>query len=83
MLVATEPLPAATERCEPVTEEGVARMFEEWNATLVSGTPADMAARYWEKGSVLLATLADAPRVTPAEKEGEFFFLTVGCSFFW
>ena len=68
----TEPAPARTETCEPVTEEGVARLFDEWNSALVNGTADDVVDRYWAKGSVLLATLEAEPLVTPEQKKGYF-----------
>lgn len=64
-LVETAPAPGATQNCEPVTKAGVERLFTEWNDKLVNGSPKDVAAMYWPKGSVLLATLEDDPLVTP------------------
>jgi len=72
VLAPTEPAPDATEKCEPVTETGVARLFDEWNAALVNGTVKDVADKYWDKGSVLLATLEDEPLATRESKEKYF-----------
>lgn len=72
LLSPVQPAPAETEKCEPVTEEGVARLFDEWNEKLVNGTPTDVANMYWAKGSVLLATLEDEPLVTPEQKVAYF-----------
>jgi len=42
-------------------------LFKTWNDTLKGGTPAEVAALYAES-SVLLATVSNQPRLTPAEK---------------
>jgi uncharacterized protein (TIGR02246 family) len=68
--------PSRTENCRPISEPEVAALFERWNRSLQTGDPKAVVANYAER-SILLATVSDTPRVTPAQKE-EYFrtFLT-------
>ncbi|WP_255322829.1 SgcJ/EcaC family oxidoreductase [Lysobacter sp. K5869] len=51
--------------CEAVDERQVASLFDRWNASLRTGDPAKVAANYAPDG-VLLATVSNQPRTTPA-----------------
>lgn len=46
-------------------------MFDRWNRSLQTGDPHKVVANYAER-SVLLATVSNKPRLTPAEKEDYF-----------
>jgi len=56
--------PGAT--CAPVTEQEVKGLFDRWNASLRTLDPDKVAANYAQDG-VLLATVSNKPRATPAE----------------
>lgn len=58
---------AYTETCRPTTDAEVAGLFDRWNASLKSGDPQKVVANY-AKGSVLLATLSNQPRITREQK---------------
>lgn len=60
-----------TERCKPITETEVASLFDRWNGSLQTGDPKRVVANYAER-SILLPTVSNKPRLTPAEKE-EYF----------
>lgn len=62
---------ASAARCKDTNEEQVASLFERWNQPLQTGDPQRVAANYATR-SMLLATVSDTPRLTPAEKE-EYF----------
>ncbi|RJR47251.1 MAG: DUF4440 domain-containing protein [Desulfobacteraceae bacterium] len=84
---------APTERCKAVTEEEIASLFERWNRSLQTGDPRKVVANYAGR-SVLLPTLSNTPRLTPAEKEDyfhhflenrpsgkiDFRFIEIGCN---
>lgn len=57
--------------CEPITEQGVAALFDRWNRSLQTGDPHEVVANYAER-SILLPTLSNKPRLTAAEKEDYF-----------
>jgi uncharacterized protein (TIGR02246 family) len=59
------------EKCKPASEKKIAALFERWNDALESGDPHKVVANYAED-SVLLPTVSNQPRLTPAEKE-EYF----------
>jgi uncharacterized protein (TIGR02246 family) len=65
---ATSQPPAA---CTPITEPQVAALFDRWNASLGTGDPRKVAANYADR-SILLATVSNTPRLTPAEKVAYF-----------
>jgi uncharacterized protein (TIGR02246 family) len=65
---------AASEKssaCAPVTEKEIANLFDRWNTSLATLKPEEVIKNYSED-SVLLATLANAPRFTQAERT-EYF----------
>jgi hypothetical protein len=61
---------ARSEVCMDVSEGQIAGLFDGWNASLQTGDPKLVVARYAQK-SVLL-TLSDSPRLTPQAKEDYF-----------
>jgi uncharacterized protein (TIGR02246 family) len=69
-----------TETCKATTEQEVASLFDRWNQSLQTGDPHKVAANYAER-SILLPTVSNKPRLTPAEKEDYFnHFLESGPS---
>lgn len=58
---------ARTESCKAAGEAEIAALFDRWNASLATGDPAQVAANYAER-SILLPTISNQPRLTPAEK---------------
>ena len=60
-----------TEVCKAVTEQEIAALFDRWNNSLKTGDPHKVVANYAEQ-SVLLPTVSNTPRLTPAEKEDYF-----------
>ena len=58
------------------SKKEIASLFDRWNKSLKSGDP-DQVVKNYAKNSILLATLANKPRLTVAEKRSYFkFFLT-------
>ena len=57
--------------CKKVTKEEIASLFERWNDSLKTLDAKKVVANYAED-SVLLATVSNKPRLTPAEKEDYF-----------
>ena len=53
------------------TNETIAALFDRWNETLKTGDPTKVVANYAER-SILLPTVSNTPRLTPAEKEDYF-----------
>jgi len=62
---------AKSESCHETTEKEIAALFDRWNASLQTGEPKKVVANYAEK-SILLPTVSNKPRLTPAEKEDYF-----------
>jgi len=60
-----------TEKCKAATEEEIASLFDRWNQSLRTGDPRKVVQNYAER-SILLPTLSNTPRLTPAEKEDYF-----------
>jgi len=60
-----------TEHCKAITEQDVASLFDRWNRSLQTGDPHAVVANYAER-SILLPTVSNKPRLTPAEKEDYF-----------
>lgn len=60
-----------TEKCKPTSEKKIAALFERWNDSLQTGDPHKVVANYAEE-SILLPTVSNQPKLTPAEKE-EYF----------
>jgi uncharacterized protein (TIGR02246 family) len=64
------PRPAAA-ACTPITEPQVAALFDRWNTSLGTGDPQKVVSNYADT-SILLATVSNQPRLTPAEKKDYF-----------
>ena len=71
MAPAAEPAEPRTETCKPANEQEIAALFDRWNGSLQTGDPKKVVANYAER-SVLLATVSNKPRLTPAEKDDYF-----------
>lgn len=85
---------ARTETCKATTEQEIASLFDRWNQSLQTGDPHDVVANYAER-SILLPTVSNTPRLTPAEKEDYFHhflenrpsgtinlrFVDIGCNY--
>jgi hypothetical protein len=88
------PQPTQAESCKVPTERDVAGLFDRWNESLRTGDPHKVVANYAER-SILLPTVSNQPRLTPAEKEDYFHhflqnrpfgkidlrFVDVGCNY--
>jgi uncharacterized protein (TIGR02246 family) len=59
------------EKCRQTSEGEIAALFDRWNASLQTGDPRQVVANYAEK-SILLPTVSNKPRLTPAEKNDYF-----------
>jgi uncharacterized protein (TIGR02246 family) len=59
------------EKCKPTSEKKIAALFDRWNDSLSTGDPHKVAANYAED-AILLPTVSNQPRLTPAEIE-EYF----------
>ena len=59
------------EHCKPTSEAEIAALFDRWNQSLQTGDPGKVVANYAER-SILLPTVSNKPRLTPAEKEDYF-----------
>jgi uncharacterized protein (TIGR02246 family) len=60
-----------TQSCKVTTEKEIASLFDRWNQSLQTGDPHKVVANYAER-SILLPTVSNKPRLTPAEKEDYF-----------
>ncbi|MBW1784040.1 MAG: DUF4440 domain-containing protein [Deltaproteobacteria bacterium] len=60
-----------TEICRPTIESEIAAPFDRWNQSLQTGDPRNVVANYAER-SILLPTVSNKPRLTPAEKADYF-----------
>jgi len=60
-----------TENCKVTTEQEIAFLFDRWNQSLQTGDPHAVVANY-AKHSILLPTVSNTLRLTPAEKEDYF-----------
>ena len=60
-----------TETCKAASEKEIASLFDRWNESLKTGDPHKVVANYAER-SILLPTVSNKPRLTPAEKEDYF-----------
>ena len=75
---AAKPDSARTESCKATSTEEIAALFDRWNQTLLTGDPHKVVANYAEH-SILLPTVSNKIRMTPAEKEDYFEqFLEIG-----
>jgi uncharacterized protein (TIGR02246 family) len=57
--------------CKAASEQEIASLFDRWNESLQTGDPHKVVANYAQK-SILLPTVSNKPRLTPAEKEDYF-----------
>ncbi len=55
----------------PASQADIAALFDRWNASLQTGDPDRVVANYAER-SILLPTVSNTPRLTPAEKADYF-----------
>ena len=62
---------ARTESCKATSAEEIAALFDRWNQSLQTGDPHKVVANYAEH-SILLPTVSNKVRMTPAEKEDYF-----------
>jgi uncharacterized protein (TIGR02246 family) len=62
---------ARSESCHAANEQEIASLFDRWNNSLKTGDPKKVVANYATK-SILLPTVSNQPRLTPAEKEDYF-----------
>lgn len=67
---AAEPVSSGTQ-CKAVTETEIAALFDRWNASLATGDSKKVVANY-ATDSILLPTVSNKPRLSPAEKEDYF-----------
>ena len=58
------------------SKKEIASLFNRWNKSLKSGDP-DQVVKNYAKNSILLATLANKPRLTVAEKKSYFKFFLI------
>lgn len=58
---------ADAQNCQAIEEADVVSLFGQWNASLQTGKPAEVARQYRED-AVLLPTLSAKPRLTSAER---------------
>jgi uncharacterized protein (TIGR02246 family) len=68
--VATPPA-AHSEQCMAATQQDIEALFDRWNQSLLTGDAHKVVANYAEP-SILLPTVSNKPRLTPAEKEDYF-----------
>ena len=59
---------ALVENCKSTSEAEISALFDRWNASLQTGDPHKVVANYAPR-SILLPTVSNKPRLTPAEKE--------------
>lgn len=57
--------------CKATNKQEIAALFDRWNNSLQTGDPKQVVANY-SADSILLPTLSNKPRLTPAEKEDYF-----------
>lgn len=62
---------ARSEKCHVATEKDIAALFDRWNASLQTGDPKKVVANYATR-SILLPTVSNKLRLTPAEREDYF-----------
>ena len=62
---------ASTVVCKATSEAEIAALFDRWNNSLLTGDPHKVVANYAER-SILLPTVSNKARLTPAEKEDYF-----------
>ncbi|MEI6427435.1 MAG: nuclear transport factor 2 family protein [Pseudanabaena sp. ELA607] len=70
-VVMPAPVLAQAQQCRTTNATEIASLFDRWNQSLQTGDPNKVVANY-DADSILLATLANKPRITSAEKK-EYF----------
>jgi uncharacterized protein (TIGR02246 family) len=70
-VISTGGTQAPAPACRETNEQEIAALFDRWNQSLQTGDPRQVVANYAQK-SILLPTVSNKPRLTPAEKE-EYF----------
>jgi uncharacterized protein (TIGR02246 family) len=69
---ANQPLSnAPLANCQVTNQAEIAALFERWNNSLISGDPHRVLSNY-AADSVLLSTLSNLPRLTPAARQDYF-----------
>lgn len=82
-----------TKECRAISEAEVTALFDRWNGSLQTSDPQKVVANYAER-SILLPTVSNTPRLTPAEKHDyfahflenqpsgsiDFRFIEIGCN---
>jgi uncharacterized protein (TIGR02246 family) len=58
------------------SKKEITSLFDRWNKSLKSGDP-DQVVKNYARNSILLATLANKPRLTVAEKRSYFKFFLI------
>ena len=58
---------AHTESCKATSKAEIAALFDRWNRSLQTGDAQQVVANYAQQ-SILLPTVSNQPRLTPAEK---------------
>ncbi|PQP02374.1 DUF4440 domain-containing protein [Massilia phosphatilytica] len=58
-------------QCRRASEQEIGALFDRWNASLQTGDPHQVVANYAAR-SILLPTVSNVPRLTPADKEAYF-----------
>lgn len=58
---------AQTESCKATSKAEIAALFDRWNQSLQTGDAPKVVANYAQQ-SILLPTVSNQPRLTPAEK---------------
>jgi uncharacterized protein (TIGR02246 family) len=56
----------STQKCEPVSEEQIAALFDRWNDSLLTKNPDEVVKNY-AADAVLLPTMSNKVRTTPGE----------------
>jgi len=76
-IVASPSAHARSETCQAASEKDIAALFDRWNASLATQDPDKVVANYAPDG-VLLATVSNQPRTSPAEIRDYFVKILKG-----
>jgi uncharacterized protein (TIGR02246 family) len=71
MAVTSPDVLARSETCHAASEQQISSLFDRWNRSLQTGDAKKVVANYAVR-SVLLPTVSNTPRLTPAAKEDYF-----------
>ncbi|HDS1683147.1 TPA: SgcJ/EcaC family oxidoreductase [Pseudomonas putida] len=69
--ITTLPLQAAAQSCQQATKQQALDLFEQWNDSLKSGDPQQVA-RLYQEDALLLPTVSKKPRLTEQERVDYF-----------